>query len=337
MNHRDEIQLGHGSGGKLSFELIRNIILPQFKNKYLEPLDDQAVIRFGDLRLAFTTDSYTVDPIFFPGGDIGSLAVNGTINDLATGGARPIYMSAGFIIEEGFSIEDFKRVVSSMKKTACDNGVEIITGDTKVVQKGKGDKIFINTTGIGVIEKPVNISGRNARAGDAVIVSGGIAEHGIAILSARERLGFETEFASDTRALWSLVSAILDKTNNIHCMRDPTRGGLASTLNEIATSSNVCITIFEEKIPVKSDVRSACDILGLDPLYIANEGVMVVILPEEEAEAVLEVMKTHPAGRNACIIGKVAEEPKGMVLMRTRIGGRRIVDMLTEDLLPRIC
>jgi hydrogenase expression/formation protein HypE len=333
----NKITLAHGSGGKLSYKIIKDLFLPKFNNTYLEPLNDQAVININKQPFAFTTDSYVVEPIFFPGGDIGSLSVHGTINDLAMCGARPLFLSAGFILEEGFPLDDLEKIISSMHEACKKNNVIIVTGDTKVVQKGKGDKIFINTSGIGIIQKPVNISSKNVKAGDVVLISGTIADHGVAILIARENLSFETQICSDTTSLWPLIETLLDCTTNIHCLRDPTRGGLATILNEIALASNVCIYIYEQDIPIKPEVKGACDILGLDPLYIPNEGRAVIILPENEAEKVLEVLRKHPLGKDAHIIGRVQESPGGMVLLKSRIGGTRVVDMLTEELLPRIC
>jgi hydrogenase expression/formation protein HypE len=333
----NRITLAHGSGGKLSYKIVKDLFLPEFNNVYLEPLNDQAVININKELLAFTTDSYVVEPIFFPGGNIGSLSVHGTINDLAMCGAKPLYLSAGFILEEEFSIDDLGKIISSMHEACKKDEVVIVTGDTKVVQKGKGDKIFINTSGIGIIQKPVNISAKNIKPGDAILISGTIADHGIAILIAREKLDFKTQIFSDTAPLWTLVETLLDCTTNIHCLRDPTRGGLATILNEIALSANVCIHIYEQNIPIKPEVKGACEILGLDPLYIPNEGRAVIILPEGEAEKVLEVLKKHPLGKGARIIGRVEESPEGVVLMKSRIGGTRILDMLTGELLPRIC
>jgi hydrogenase expression/formation protein HypE len=330
------IRLAHGSGGRLSHELIRGLFLKEFENSYLLPLDDQAVFEPIKGRIAFTTDSYVVDPIFFPGGDIGVLAVNGTINDLACCGARPLYLSLGLIIEEGFPMEDLQRITGSIKTAAEASRVLVVTGDTKVVQKGKADRIFINTSGIGVVEEDVWISSKNARPGDVVIISAPIAEHGLAILTAREDLGFENTFRSDTAPLWGLVEKIL-KVAEIHSMRDPTRGGLATALNEIAISSNVCITISEEEIPIKDSVKGACELLGLDPLYIANEGILILIAPAENAGNILSAMRKNPLGKGARIIGEVTTEPQAMVLLKTKIGGRRILQMQTEDLLPRIC
>lgn len=343
---RDEfITLAHGSGGKAMHELVEGLFLEYLRNPLLEKLEDQAVFEIASpsSRLAFTTDSYVVTPIFFPGGDIGELAVNGTINDLAMSGARPLYLSAGFILEEGFPIADLKQILASMRDAAREAGVEIVTGDTKVVQKGSADKIFINTSGIGVIERPVNLSASRAQAGDKVIVSGTIGDHGTTILIARGELELETDIGSDTAPLHLLVAEMLDETarlglpDAIRCMRDPTRGGVATTLNEIALSSEVCIQIHEERIPVREEVRGACEILGLDPLYVANEGKLTAIVSGEIAEPLVERMRANPYGRDACIIGEVKSEPQGIVSMVTGFGGTRIVDMLVGEQLPRIC
>jgi hydrogenase expression/formation protein HypE len=340
-----QITLAHGSGGKAMHELIEGLFLEYLRNPLLEKLEDQAVfeINGASSRLAFTTDSYVVDPIFFPGGDIGKLAVNGTVNDLAMSGARPLYLSAGFIIEEGFSIEDLKRILVSMRNAASEAGVEIVTGDTKVVQRGGADKIFINTSGVGVIEHPVNISAARAQAGDKVILSGTIGDHGTTIMIARGELDLETEIESDTAPLHSLVADMLDEAarlgvvDTIHCLRDPTRGGVATTLNEIALSSGVCIQIYEDRIPAREEVKGACEILGLDPLYVANEGKLVAIVSGEIAEPMIARMQANPQAREACVIGEVKAEPQGIVSMITGFGGTRIVDMLVGEQLPRIC
>jgi hydrogenase expression/formation protein HypE len=347
------ITLAHGSGGKAMHELIEGLFLEYLRNPLLEKLEDQAVFEIpvhsapvngdvgkGTARLAFTTDSYVIDPIFFPGGDIGELAVNGTVNDLAMSGARPLYLSSSFIIEEGFAIEDLKRILASMRDAANKAGVDIVTGDTKVVQKGSADKIFINTSGIGVIERPVNISASRAQAGDKVILSGTIGDHGTTILIARGELELETDIESDTAPLSSVVEDMLDAVADpgaIHTLRDPTRGGVATTLNEIALTSEVCIEIYENRIPVREEVKGACEILGLDPLYVANEGKLLAIVASEVAEQVVEGMRENVYGREACIIGEVKSEPQGIVAMVTGFGGRRIVDMLVGEQLPRIC
>jgi hydrogenase expression/formation protein HypE len=332
-----EIVLAHGSGGKLSQELIQKIVLPQFRNDLLEPLHDGAIFSVGDTRLAFSTDSYVVSPIFFPGGDIGKLAVHGTVNDLAMCGAKPLHLSVGFILEEGLPMDDFWRVVRSMREAADAAGVTLVTGDTKVVDRGKADKIFINTSGIGVIPSGVDIHPKRARPGDKIILSGAIAVHGIAIMSVREGLEFETEIASDTAPLNGLVEAILATGKEVHVLRDPTRGGLTSALSEITQSAGTGMLLEEARIPINEEVKGACEILGLDPLYVANEGKLVAIVPEEAAPAVLAAMQAHPLGRDTAIIGDVIADHPGFILMKTRIGGTRVVDMLSGEQLPRIC
>jgi hydrogenase expression/formation protein HypE len=333
----EEIVLAHGSGGKMSQELIQKIILPQFRNALLEPLHDGAIFELNGTRFAFSTDSYVVNPIFFPGGDIGKLAVHGTVNDLAMCGARPMHLSVGFILEEGLSMDEFSRVVQSMREAADDAGVTLVTGDTKVVDRGKADKIFINTSGIGVIDDGVDIRPNRAQPGDKILVSGAIAVHGIAIMSVREGLEFETEIASDTAPLNGLTQAMLAVTKDIHVLRDPTRGGLSSVLCEISQSARVGMLLVEAHIPIDEEVRGACEILGLDPLYVANEGKLVAVVPAMEADHVLAAMRAHPLGRQSAIIGEVTANHPGFVLMRTRIGGSRVVDMLSGEQLPRIC
>jgi hydrogenase expression/formation protein HypE len=337
ITHQDQIVLGHGSGGKLTAQLIERVFLPAFSNPLLDKLGDQAMLEVNGSRLAFTTDAFVVTPIFFPGGDIGRLAVNGTINDLAMSGARPLYLAAAFILEEGLSTEELRRIVQSMSEAANDAGVQLVAGDTKVVNRGKGDKIFISTTGIGVMEKPVNISADGARPGDKIILSGYIGDHGMAILSQRENLEFEGVIASDCAALHKLVDDILEVTLEIHCLRDPTRGGVATVLNEIATRSKVGMLIRETELPVRDTVRGACEILGLDPLYVANEGKLVAAVGPESADAVLERMQQNPLGRDTRIIGEVVADHPGMVLMATEIGGTRVLDTLFGEQLPRIC
>jgi hydrogenase expression/formation protein HypE len=337
ITHQQQIVLGHGSGGKLTAQLIESVFLPAFSNPLLDKLDDQAVIEINGSRLAFTTDSFVVTPIFFPGGDIGRLAINGTVNDLAMSGARPLYLAAAFILEEGFATADLRRVVESMSAAAREAGVQLVTGDTKVVNRGKGDKIFISTTGIGVIEKPVNISAGQALAGDKIILSGYIGDHGMAILSQRENLEFEGVIESDCAALHGLVTEMLEVTTNIHCLRDPTRGGVATVLNEIAAHSRVGMRLRETEIPVRDTVRGACEILGLDPLYVANEGKLVAIVPGEHADALVARMRQHTLGQDARVIGNVSAEHPGMVLMETEIGGTRVLDTLFGEQLPRIC
>jgi len=338
---KDTILLGHGSGGKLSAALIRDIFLPVFQNPVLARLDDQAIVNVNGQRLAITTDSFVVKPLFFPGGDIGSLAVHGTVNDLAMGGATPLFLSAAFIIEEGFSMQELRRVVNSLQRAAAEAGVQVVTGDTKVVEKGKGDGLFINTTGIGLVPEGVDLSADRARPGDKVLLSGSIGDHGIAILAQREGLEFETQIQSDSAALHTLVAEMLGVTSNvrprIRCMRDPTRGGVSSALNEIAQQSRVGIELEEVALPIHEEVRSACELLGLDPLYVANEGKLIAIVAPEAAGAILQAMKRHPQGAEAQIIGTVKEANPGLVTMRTPLGTTRVVDMLSGDQLPRIC
>jgi hydrogenase expression/formation protein HypE len=331
------VLLAHGGGGKLSRQMIQEIFKPQFKNDLLDPLHDGAMFALGGVRCAFSTDSYVINPIFFPGGDIGTLAVNGTVNDLAMCGARPLYLSSAFIIEEGLPMEDLWRVVLSMKQAADTAGILLVTGDTKVVDRGKGDKLFINTSGIGIIPDAVQINPKQARPGDKIILSGSIAEHGIAIMSVREGLEFETQIKSDCASLNGLVEVMLAASKNIHVLRDPTRGGVASVLNEIAESAQVGITIKEEQIPVSEQVRGACEILGFDPLYVANEGKLVAFISADAADDVLEAMRAHPLGRSAILIGEVVAGHPGTVIMKTKIGGSRVVDMLSGEQLPRIC
>ena len=334
---KDTILLGHGSGGKLSAELIRDIFLPSLQNPVLARLDDQAIVNIHGQRLAFTTDSFVVQPLFFPGGDIGSLAVHGTVNDLAMGGATPLFLSAAFIIEEGFSIEQLRRIVNSMHRAASEACVDVVTGDTKVVERGKGDGLFITTTGIGSVPEGVDLSADRARPGDKVLLSGSIGEHGIAILAQRAGLEFETRIVSDSAALHTLVSDMLQVSREIRCMRDPTRGGVSSTLNEIAQQSHVGIELEECCIPVREEVRGACELLGLDPLYVANEGKLIAIVSASAAEEMLCAMRRHPLGAAAQIIGTVKKENAGLVTMRTPLGTTRVVDMLAGDQLPRIC
>ncbi len=345
---RDEqITLAHGSGGRAMHELIEGLFLEYLRNPLLEALEDQAVFEVGDAagrtRLAFTTDSYVVTPIFFPGGDIGRLAVCGTVNDLCVSGARPLYLSAAFILEEGFPVEELRRILASMRAAAEEAGVSVVTGDTKVVQKGSADKLFINTAGIGIIESSVRISAARAQVGDKVILSGTIGDHGTTIMIARGELELETDIESDAAPLNSLVREMLEEVartadvDAIHCLRDPTRGGVATTLNEIALGSEVCIEIQEDRIPVREEVHGACEILGLDPLYVANEGKLIAIVAAEVADRVVARMREHAYGRDAGIIGEVKAEPQGIVAMRTGFGGTRIVDMLVGEQLPRIC
>ncbi len=333
----DTVLLGHGSGGKLSAALLQQIFLPAFRNPLLSRLEDQAVLRVESGRLAFTTDSFVVKPLFFPGGDIGSLAVHGTVNDLAMGGAQPLALSAAFILEEGFPLADLRRVAASMAQAAEKVGVPIVTGDTKVVERGCGDGVFINTTGLGVVADGVDLSAANARPGDCVILSGALGDHGITILTARQGLELEGAIQSDSAPLHTLAAAILAAARDVRAMRDPTRGGLASTLNEIAGQSHAGIAIRETALPIHEGVRGACEVLGLDPLYVANEGKLVAIVPAASAEAVLAAMRRHPLGAEAAIIGEVVERHPGLVTMHTPFGTTRIVDMLAGDQLPRIC
>jgi len=333
----DTIILAHGSGGKLSHQLMEEMMLPQFRNELLEPLHDGAIFSLGETRVAFSTDSYVISPIFFPGGDIGKLAVHGTVNDLAMCGARPMYLSAGFILEEGLPMENFWRVVQSMRQAADTAGIKLVTGDTKVVDRGKADKIFINTSGIGVIPDGINISPSRARPGDKIIMSGAMAVHGIAIMSVREGLEFETEIASDTAPLSGLVDAMLATNIDIHVLRDPTRGGITSALTEIAQTADVGMRLDEARIPISEEVKGACEILGLDPLYVANEGKLLAIVAAQDVDLILPAMKSHPLGQQAAVIGQVTSDHPGFVMMKTRIGGTRVVDMLSGEQLPRIC
>ncbi|MHB8382540.1 MAG: hydrogenase expression/formation protein HypE [Candidatus Binataceae bacterium] len=333
----DRITLAHGAGGKMTHTLIEAMFLESFRNPILEAMEDQAVLQVRDARLAFTTDSFVVSPVFFPGGNIGDLAVNGTVNDLAVGGARPLYLSAGFILEEGFPMTDLNRIVASMKCAALAAGVQIVTGDTKVVQKGKGDGCYINTTGIGVIERPINLSAAGCRPGDVVIVSGPIGEHGITIMLARGELEIEAELVSDTAPLHAVAARILDAAPDTRCMRDATRGGVATVLNEIAVSSAVAIMVDENCVPIREEVAGACEILGIDPLHVACEGRLVAVVGENSAAAALQAIRSGPGGEGANIIGRVKPDPPGIVLLKTRFGGTRILDLLIGDPLPRIC
>jgi hydrogenase expression/formation protein HypE len=333
----ERILLAHGSGGAMSHELISSLFVRAFQNPVLERLDDLAVVVIGGINLAFTTDSYVVSPIFFPGGDIGKLAVCGTINDLAMGGARPLYLSAGFILEEGFPVRHLEAVVASMRESAFQAGVQIVTGDTKVVNRGAADGIFINTAGLGYIEAGTDISGRNARPGDKVLVSGTVGDHGIAILSRRSGLEFSTRLVSDCAPLHDLVARMLAAAPGIRCLRDPTRGGLSTALNELARQSKTAIRIEETRIPVREEVRGACELLGLDPFTLANEGKLLAVVAPAEAEKTLAAMKAHPLGREAALIGEVLDQPAGKVLFRTPLGTTRIQGMLVGEPLPRIC
>jgi len=333
----EKILLDHGSGGKVSHSLTKDLLLPVFGNPILDQLDDGAVFDIKEGRMAFSTDTYVVDPIFFPGGNIGDLAINGTVNDLAMCGARPRYLSVGVILEEGFPMEDLKTIVASMGQAARKAGVEVVTGDTKVVPKGAADKIFINTSGIGLIPSGVNVAADNARPGDVVILSGTMADHGATVLTQREGLTFEARVQSDSAALNHMVASILAVCPSTHVLRDPTRGGVGTALNEIAQQSGVEIKIYEDKLPVRPAVAGICELLGLDPLYVANEGKLLAFVPASEADHVQAAIAAEEFGRDACIIGEVVPDSSGKVFMQTRIGGRRIVDMLTGEQLPRIC
>jgi hydrogenase expression/formation protein HypE len=348
LNDYDHVLLGHGSGGKLTADLIQRVFLPELRNSVLSALEDQATVDFGSRtgsasnghpapRLAFTTDSFVVRPLFFPGGDIGCLAVHGTVNDLAVGGATPLFLSAAFILEEGLPMNDLRRIVTSLAESCREAGVQLVTGDTKVVDHGKGDLIFITTSGIGLVPAGRRLSIRNARPGDQVIVSGTIGDHGIAIMSVREGLEFETLLESDSAPLHDLTRLMLDACPEIRCMRDPTRGGVSSALNEVAAASKVGVRLKEQSLPVRAEVAAACEMLGLDPLYVANEGKLIAIVPTEHAERVLSVMRQHPRGQNAALIGQIVDDHPGMVVMRSLIGGDRVVTMLAGEQLPRIC
>jgi hydrogenase expression/formation protein HypE len=332
----DAILLAHGSGGKLGHELVEKKVIPFLANPMLDKLDDSATFEASG-RLSFTTDSYVVNPIFFPGGDIGKLAVCGTVNDLSMTGAKPAYLSLSLIIEEGFSVDELDRIVQSIKASAEEAEVIIVTGDTKVVNQGQADKLFINTSGIGIVPEGINISGANAKAGDEVILSGTIGDHGIAIMSQREGLKFSVSVQSDCAPLNKLVAQMLEASTNIHCLRDPTRGGLASTLNEFAKQSSVGILVEEDRIPVAEEVRAACELLGFDPMHVANEGKLVAVVEAADADRILAKMKENSYGRNAAIIGKITADYAGKVVMKTNLGSSRIVDMLSGELLPRIC
>ncbi len=336
MAKNKKILLAHGSGGRLSHELVQKTLAPRLANRILDKMDDAAVFDLSG-RLAFTTDSYVVSPIFFPGGDIGKLAVCGTVNDLAMSGATPLYISLSLIIEEGLSLDELERIADSIQRAATEAGVKVVAGDTKVVNQGSADRLFINTSGIGIIPEGVSISGSRAAAGDKVILSGSIGDHGMAVMSQRQGLRFQMPIESDCAPLNKLVADILAVSKSIHSLRDPTRGGLATTLNEIAAQSAVGINLQEDKIPVREPVRAACEFLGLDPLYVANEGKLVAIVPPEDAEAVLKAMRQNGYGKDSAIIGEVLGEHPGRVTMKTLLGASRIVDMLSGELLPRIC
>jgi len=344
----DHVLLGHGSGGKLTADLIQRVFLPELGNSVLSALEDQATVEFGPRagsasnghpapRLAFTTDSFVVRPLFFPGGDIGRLAVHGTVNDLAVGGATPLFLSAAFILEEGLPMDDLRRIVTSLAVSCREAGIQLVAGDTKVVDHGKGDLIFITTSGIGLVPTGRKLSIKNARPGDQVLVSGTIGDHGIAIMSVREGIEFETVLESDSAPLHDLTRVMLDACPEIRCMRDPTRGGVSSALNELASASKVGVRLREQALPVRPEVSAACEVLGLDPLYVANEGKLIAVVPAEHAERTLSVMRQHPLGQNAALIGQIVDEHPGMVVMRSLIGGDRVVTMLAAEQLPRIC
>jgi len=336
MTQHKTIVLGHGSGGRLTAQLVRDLFLPAFDNPALRKLDDQAVLNVAPGRIAVTTDSYVVTPLFFPGGDIGRLAVNGTVNDLAMSGARPLYLTAAFIIEEGLPLEDLRRVTQSMSEAAAEAGVAVVTGDTKVVNRGCADKLFITTAGVGLVPDGISISASNARTGDVVIVSGPIGDHGITIWSTREGIDFGGSLKSDTAPLHSLVEAMIG-AGDVHVLRDPTRGGLGTSLCEIAASSSMGIELDANAVPVREEVKAACEILGMDPLFVANEGRLVAMVSESSAERVLRAMRRLPQGRDACRIGRVVAEHAGMVLVKTEVGGSRILDVPFAEQLPRIC
>jgi len=334
---RGKVDMTHGSGGRAMAQLIEELFTKHFDNDLLRQGNDQALFDAPKGRMVMSVDGHVVSPLFFPGGDIGSLSVHGTINDVAMSGAVPLYLSAGFILEEGYPLADLEKIVISMAKAAKDAGVPVVTGDTKVVERGKGDGVFITTTGIGVVPEGLDISGANVRAGDAILISGHIGDHGVAIMSSRENLAFETQIISDSAALHGLVADMVAAVPEIHALRDPTRGGLAATLNEIAYQGEVGMKLFEENIPLRGEVDAACEFLGLDPLYVANEGKLVAFCPAEQAEKLLAVMRAHPLGRDSAVIGEVLEDDMGFVTMETGFGGTRIVDWLAGEQLPRIC
>lgn len=335
--HADRILLAHGSGGTLMRELIENVFLQDFRDKTLARLDDAAILSVSGSRIAMSTDTYVVSPLFFPGGDIGRLAVCGTINDVATSGATPLYLSVGFVLEEGFEISQLRRILTSMRDAAAEGGVRIVTGDTKVVEKGHGDGIYINTTGIGIFDSTLDLSGSNCRPGDRVLLSGTLGDHGIAVISQREGLSFSTDIRSDAAPLNHLVAAVTAASPSVRCFRDPTRGGLASTLNELAHASGVSIVIEETAVPVNNQVHGACEMLGYDVFQVANEGKMVAVVPADQADAALQAMRNAPYGQDAAIIGTVEKSSPGKVYVHTAFGSTRIMDMLVGEQLPRIC
>ncbi len=339
----DHVLLGHGSGGQLTADLIGRVFVPGFGNDVLAALEDQATLSLGAgngvkaPRVAFTTDAFVVRPLFFPGGDIGTLAVHGTVNDLAVGGARPLFLSAAFILEEGLPLADLERIVASMRRACAEAEVTLVTGDTKVVDRGKGDGVFITTSGIGLVPEGTALSIHNARPGDRVLISGTVGDHGVAILSVREGLEFETVLESDTAPLAGLTRLMLDACPSLRCMRDPTRGGVSSALNELAAASRVGVEVSEEAIPIRPEVRGACEMLGLDPLYVANEGKLVAVVPPDDADRLLAAMRSHPLSRDAAVIGEIVAEHPGMVTLRSRVGGQRVITLLAGEQLPRIC
>ena len=331
------VDMSHGSGGRAMSQLVEQLFAAAFDNEFLAQRNDQALLPRPEGHIVISTDCHVVSPLFFPGGDIGCLSVHGTINDVAMSGARPLYLAAGFILEEGFPLADLQRIVQSMARAAREAGVPVVTGDTKVVEAGKGDGVFITTTGVGVVPPGLHISGDRARPGDLIVVSGTIGDHGMAVMSQRESLAFGTDLVSDTAALHTLVAAMVEVVPELRVLRDPTRGGVATTLNEIATQSGVGMILDEAALPIRPQVQAACEFLGLDPLYVANEGKLLAIVPAALADKLLEAMRAHPLGGNAALIGEVVADPHHFVQMRTRFGGKRIVDWLAGDQLPRIC
>jgi len=337
IQRHETVQMAHGAGGRLSQDLMRRVFAPRFSNCFLDLMDDQAKLDLPSGRIAFTTDTYVVTPCFFPGGTIGTLAVNGTVNDLAVGGSNPLYLSAGFVLEEGFPLDDLERIAESMAVAARNAGVMIVAGDTKVVQKGSCDGIFINTSGIGLLRDDVSLSCRNLKPGDSILLSGSVGDHGMSIMTAREGLSFRSSISSDCASLNRMIAAVLDEVPEVHAMRDPTRGGVAAVLNELAVSSSVGIDIDETAIPVRDEVRGACELLGIDPLHVANEGKLIAVVPAQSAAKALDVMRRFDEGRQAVPVGSVTADHAGMVVMRTAFGSRRIVDLPLGEQLPRIC
>ncbi|MFJ8577903.1 hydrogenase expression/formation protein HypE [Micromonospora sp. NPDC093277] len=331
------VTLAHGAGGKATRTLVEGIFVEAFRNPILEALDDAAVLRPGVDRLAFTTDSYVVSPLFFPGGDIGDLAVNGTVNDLAVSGARPLYLSAGFILEEGFPVADLQRITASMAEAARRADVQVVTGDTKVVQRGKADGCYVNTAGVGLLERPVTLGAGQVRPGDAIIVSGPIGDHGVTVMLARGELDIEADLVSDTAPLHGLVAALLDAVPGVRLLRDATRGGVATVLNEVAQAAEVAVVVDEAAVPLRPAVTGACELLGIDPLYVACEGRFVAVIDGAQGEAAVTALRRHELGQDAAVIGHVAADPPGLVLLKTAFGGTRVVDLLVGDPLPRIC